>query len=144
MDSLSHAWKGTGTFYAYPPQALLPRLLHKVINEGVYDMVLITPLFPHASWWSTLLQVVTAVPVVLPCSRWVTTDPVGKPAWSHKWPLVAWRISGLLGYAKECRVTTRSTLYAWQIRRQIRSALGMRTTVRNEASLMAAIHDAMG
>jgi hypothetical protein len=145
VDSLSHAWKGTGTLYAYPPQALLPRLLHKVINEGVYDMVLITPLFPHASWWPTLLQVVTAVPVVLPCSRWVTTDPAGKPAWSHKWPLVAWRISGLLCYARECRVATQRTMYAWQIRRRIRSALGLRTTVRNEASLMmAATHDAMG
>jgi hypothetical protein len=63
VDSLSHAWNGHRTLYAYPPQALLPRLLHKVVNERVYDLVLVTPLFPNASWSPTLLQVSTGVPV---------------------------------------------------------------------------------
>jgi hypothetical protein len=145
VDSLSHAWDEIGTLYAYPPQALLPRILHKVINERIYDMVLITPLFPHASWWPTLLQVGTAVPVVLPRRRWVTTDPAGNPSWTQNWPLVAWRISGQLNYAKTCRKTIRHSLFEWQIRRQIRSVLGSSwATVRNETSLvMAATHDAM-
>jgi hypothetical protein len=144
VDSLSHAWGGAETLYAYPPQALLPRLLHKVINEEVYDMVLVTPLFPHASWWPTLLQVSTCVPVVLPCQNWVTTDPLGSPSWFHNWPLVVWRISGWLQYAKACRGSIRQHLYAWQIRRQVRSVLNERALVRNETSLiMAATHDAI-
>ena len=145
VDSLSHAWDGTGTLYAYPPQALLPRILHKVINERVYDMVLVTPLFPHASWWPTLLQVGTAVPIVLPRRRWVTTDPAGNPSWSQNWPLVAWRISGQLEYARKCRRYTQRNLFEWQIRHQIRSVLGSSwATVRNETSLMmAATHDAV-
>ena len=145
VDSLSHAWKWKSTLYAFPPQALLPRLLHKVIAEEVYDMVLVTPLFPHASWWPTLLQVSTGVPVVLPCQSWVTTDPLDSPSWFHAWPLVVWRISGGLQYAKTCRSTIRRKLYAWQIRRQVRSVLHARTLVRNETSLiMAATHDALG
>jgi hypothetical protein len=145
VDSLSHAWDGTGTLYAYPPQALLPRIFHKVINERVHDMVLVTPLFPHASWWPTLLQVGTAVPIVLPRRRWVTTDPAGNPSWSQNWPLVAWRISGQLEYARKCRRYTQRNLFEWQIRHQIRSVLGSSwATVRNETSLMmAATHDAV-
>jgi hypothetical protein len=88
VDSLSHAREGRDTFYAYPPHALLPRLLHKVTHERVHDMVLITPLFPQASWWPTLLQVTTEIPVVLPIRRWVTTNPVGNPSWTYTWPLL--------------------------------------------------------
>ncbi len=130
---------------AYPPQALLPRILHKVINERVHDMVLVTPLLLHASWWPTLLQVGTAVPIVLPRRHWVTTDPAGNPSWSQNWSLVAWRVSGQLEYARKCRRSTQRNLFEWQIRHQIRSVLGSSwATVRNETSLMmAATHDAV-
>ncbi len=73
VNSLSHSWHDERTLYAYPPQ--IPRTLQKIIAEAVFDLVLVTPLFPHAAWWPTLLQVSTAVPVVLHCGRWVTTDP---------------------------------------------------------------------
>jgi hypothetical protein len=144
VDSLSHAWHWKQTLYAYPPQALLPRLLHKVINERVYDLVVVTPLFPHALWWPTLLQVSTSIPVILPGQSWITTDPVGSPSWLNSWPLVIWRISGHLRYARACRQSIRRSLYEWQIRRQIRTLLWKGAPVRNEASLiMAATHDAI-
>ena len=144
VDSLSHAWGWQDTLYAYPPQALLPRLLHKVINEGVFDLVLVTPLFPHASWWPTLLQVSTCIPIVLPRKSWITTDPAGSPSWFHKWPLVMWRISGHLKYAVKCRYDVHQTMSTWQIRRRIRSILPTTALVRHEASLiMAATHDAV-
>ena len=144
VDSLSHAWNWGRTLYAYPPQALLPRLLHKVVNERVYDLVLVTPLFPHASWWPTLLQVSTGIPVVLPHRSWITTDPLGAPSWFHKWPLVIWRVSGHLKYAQACRQVVRRRFFDWQIRRQIRSLLNEGESVRHEASLMmAATHDAI-
>ena len=144
VDSLSHAWGWQDTLYAYPPQALLPRLLHKVINEGVLDLVLVTPLFPHAAWWPTLLQVSTCIPVVLPRKSWITTDPAGSPSWFHKWPLVMWRISGHLQYAVKCRYDIHQAMSTWQIRRRIRSILPATALVRHEASLiMAATHDAV-
>ena len=131
------------SLYAYPPPALIPRVLHKVINERVYDMVLVTPLFPHASWWPTLLQVSTSIPVVLPLRYWITTDPTGSPSWFHRWPLVVWRISGYLQYARACRITTRRNTYGWKIRQRIRSVLAIGAEVKHEASLiMAATHDA--
>ena len=142
VDSLSHAWQGQRTFYAYPPQALIPRALQKIIDEAVFDLVLVTPLFPHASWWPTLLQVSTAVPVVLPCRRWVTTDPAGNPSWRHAWPLVIWRVSGHLEYARGCRRGLRQRLYDEQIRQQVRSVIGYQTMVRNESALiMSVTHD---
>ena len=143
VDSLSHPWGWRTSLYAYPPPALIPSVLHKVINERVYDMVLVTPLFPHASWWPTLLQVSTSIPVVLPLRYWITTDPTGSPSWFHHWPLVVWRISGYLQYARACRITTRRNTYGWKIRQRIRSVLAIGAEVKHEASLiMAATHDA--
>ena len=143
VDSLSHPWWWRTSLYAYPPPTLIPRILHKVINERVYDMVLVTPLFPHASWWPTLLQVSTSIPVVLPHRHWITTDPTGSPSWFHHWPLVIWRISGYLQYARACRLATRRKRYGWQIKQQIRSVLTNGAEVKHEASLiMAATHDA--
>jgi hypothetical protein len=49
VDSLAHHWNWQDTLYAYPPQAILARVLQKVIRESVYDMVLVTPFFPQAS-----------------------------------------------------------------------------------------------
>jgi hypothetical protein len=143
VDSLSHAWHGEHTFYAYPPQALIPRTLQKVIAESVFDLVLVTPLFPYASWWPTLMQVSTAVPVVLPCQRWVTTDPAGDYSWRHKWPLVVWRVSGHVQYARDCRRSINNRYYYEQIKRQVRSVLRGQAMVRHEAALiMAVMHDA--
>ena len=143
VDSLSHAWHGTRTLYAYPPQALISMTLQKVIAESVFDMVLVTPLFPYASWWPTLMQVSTAVPVVLPCQRWVTTDPAGNHSWRHKWPLVVWRVSGHVQYARDCRRSIKQRYYYEQIKRQVRSVLRGQAMVRHEAALiMAVMHDA--
>jgi hypothetical protein len=143
VDSLSHAWHGNRTFYAYPPQALIPRTLQKVIAESVFDLILVTPLFPYASWWPTLMQVSTAVPVVLPCQRWVTTDPAGNHSWRHKWPLVVWRVSGHVQYARDCRRSIKQRYYYEQIKRQVRSVLRGQAMVRHEAALiMTVMHDA--
>ena len=142
VDSLSHHWWWRDTSYAYPPTALLQRLLQKVIYERVADLVLVTPLFPSASWWPTLMQLSAAVPVVMPCRRWVTTNHLGIPSWTHAWPLVAWRISGDTGYARDCRQTIRNDHYDGHIRQLIRSLIGSGPFLRHEGALFqAAIHD---
>ncbi len=142
VDSLLHHWRWADTSYAYPPTTLLPRLLQKVIYEQVADMVLITPLFPSATWWPTVMQVSTTVPIVMPCRYGTTTDPMGDPSWNHAWPLVAWRISGDTMYARKCRQDTVNLCYEWQIRRQIRTIIGSGTFSRHEGALLrAAVHD---
>ena len=141
VDSLSHAWPWRETLYAYPPQAIIARVLQKVITEAVYDLVLVTPCFPQASWWPTLLQLSTTIPVVLPCRPWVTTDPAGLPSWYNRWPLVLWRISGHIEYARQCRMTRRHDERR-HIRREIRLLVGKWAPVRHEDALLrAAIYD---
>ena len=141
VDCLSHAWPGRETLYAYPPQAVIARILQKVITESVYDLILATPCFPQASWWPTLLQLSTTPPVVLPCRPWVTSDPTGTSSWYHKWPLVLWRISGQRNYARQCRMATRQGRRQ-QIRREIRLLVGNWAPVRHEDALLrAAIYD---
>ena len=141
VDSLSHAWPWLETLYAYPPQAIIARVLQKVITEAVYDMVLVTPCFPHASWWPTLLQLSTTTPVVLPCRPWVTTDPRGFPSWYNRWPLVIWRISGHIDYARQCRTAVRKSRQ-WHIKRELRLLIGAWAPVRHEDALLrAAIYD---
>ena len=142
VDSLSHHWRWRDTSYAYPPTALLQRVLQKVIYEQVADLVLVTPLFPSATWWPTLMQVSTAIPIVMPCRQWATKDPLGRPSWNHAWPLVAWRISGDTEYARDCRQLTRDTCYDWQILRQSRSLIGSYTFLKHEGAILrAAVHD---
>ena len=142
VDSLAHQWNWKDTSYAYPPTALIQRVLQKLIHERVADMVLITPLFPSATWWPTLLQVCTSVPIVFPRKRWITTDPLGVPSWGHHWPLVAWRISGDTDYAHECRRRIGRQLYEWQIQKQLRKLVGFGTIIKHEDALLrAAIHD---
>jgi hypothetical protein len=105
-------------------------------------LVLVTPLFPSASWWPTLMQLGSAVPVVMPCQRWVTTNHMGVPSWTHAWPLVVWRISGDTRYARDCRQAIRNEHYGRQIRQQIRSLMGSGPLLRHEGALFqAAIHD---
>ena len=141
VDSLSHRWSWQETLYAYPPPALLPRVLQKVIRESVYEMVLVTPCFPQASWWPAVLQLSTTVPVVLPCRPWVTTDPAGLPSWYNKWPLVIWRISGHIGYARQCRAAIRH-YKRWQIQQWIRLVVGAGAFIRHEKALLrATIYD---
>jgi len=143
VDSLAHPWKWHQTVYAYPPTFLLSRVLQKVIQEHVYDMVLITPLFPLQSWWPILMETLTEVPIILPLKSWLTTDPAGQPTYSHSWPLIAWRISGDLQYARQRRDSMRygktaRDFQGW-IRYLARRFLTKKQQVRNENILIRSI-----
>ena len=89
VDSLAHKWNWKQTIYAYPPTFLLSRVLQKIIHERVYDMILITPLFPLQSWWPLLMETLVEAPMILPAKSWLTTDPAGQPTYRHVWPLIA-------------------------------------------------------
>jgi hypothetical protein len=93
VDSLAHRWHWKSTLYAYPPNFLLSRIMQKIIQERVYDVILITPLFPLQSWWPVLMEMLIELPLILPMRPAITRDPAGHPTYWHNWPMLAWRIS---------------------------------------------------
>ena len=63
VDALTTHWGGTWA-YAYPPHALLPKILSKD-----YIVLLIAPAFLQAQWFQTLLSLSIEIPVRLPANR---------------------------------------------------------------------------
>ena len=63
IDALTTHWGGTWA-YAYPPHALLPKILSKD-----YIILLITPAFLQAQWFQTLLSLSIKIPVRLPTNK---------------------------------------------------------------------------
>ena len=63
LDALTTHWGGTWA-YAYPPHALLPKILSKD-----YIVLLIAPAFLQAQWFQTLLSLSIEIPVRLPANR---------------------------------------------------------------------------
>ena len=64
VDAMSMSWKSLWA-YAFPPYALLPAILHKILQDQA-DIVLIAPLWPEARWFAKLLEMVVDVPRQLP------------------------------------------------------------------------------
>ena len=94
QDAFNHAWPKTGS-YAFPPWNLIPKVLQKINAESL-SLVLITPLWPRAVWYSHLLQMCTELPLLLPVSRHILKDPAGHypDTLKKKFQLVAWKLSG--------------------------------------------------
>jgi hypothetical protein len=131
VNSLHHIWDWQATIYAYPPVFLIPRVLQKVLQDKVFDLILIAPLWPSQSWWPTLMSVVTEIPLVLPHQPWITRDPGNRPTWYHTWPLVAFRISGDRDFVGSTRWKFRSRL---NVTRTI--SILSRNTIRNDEALV--------
>ena len=107
-----------------------PGLLQKVLTDVAHDLILILPVWPHQSWWPTLMGVLTEVPLILPHRRWITSDPSGQATWNHSWPLMACRVSGNQQYIRQMRYKFRHASY---IRRFVR--LLWKHPVRHETTL---------
>ena len=112
-DAFSISWKGEMT-YAFPPFCLIGRCLNKVRVDKA-QMIIITPVWQGQPWYSTLLQMTTADPVLLPELETLLTDPNGEihPLLrSRALKLAAWRISG---------VTQETLRYQQQLRNYYRT-----------------------
>ena len=131
VDSLSYGWNWQETTYAYPPIFLINRVLQKILTDGAYDLILILPVWPHQSWWPTLMGVLTEVPIILPHRRWITSDPSGQATWNHSWPLMACRVSGNQQYIRQMHYKFR---HSSSIRRFVR--LLWKHPVRHETTLI--------
>ena len=93
-DAFLQSWDGLQA-YAFPPVAIIPRVLAKLWASTGTELTLVAPHWAQRPWFSDLLQLSLAPPVVLP-SR---PDLLRLPRSRHLYPdlrrlrLHAWRLS---------------------------------------------------
>ena len=82
--------------YTFPPFCLISRILQKVGQERTTSMLLITSRWNNQSWYSSLFQMSTETPVILPRINSLLKDPLRKehPLITNKnLRLEAWKTS---------------------------------------------------
>lgn len=83
IDAFQQDWRTQG-LYLYPPWKLIPRVLKKIKQQKLTDVVLVTPLWPSQYWYPMILQMKHRA------------DPI---IWkvNQRWSLAAWRLSTTIG-----------------------------------------------
>lgn len=95
VDAFHISWADLQA-YAFPPFCLLGRCLQKIVREQA-TIVLIAPLWAHQPWYPALLEALVDIPLLLPLSDSLLTDPFGQvhPLMaSNSLRLAAWKVSG--------------------------------------------------
>ena len=93
-DAFLQSWDGLQA-YAFPPVAIIPHVLAKLRASTGTELTLVAPHWAQCPWFSDLLQLSLAPPVVLPSRR----DLLRLPRSRHLYPdlprlrLHAWRLS---------------------------------------------------
>lgn len=98
VDAFAQNWSGL-LGYAFPPFILIGRVIRKAVRDGA-SLLLITPLWPSQAWFPLALTFSKELPVVLPQSPYLITDPEGRPSpllRNQSFYLLAWRISPPFG-----------------------------------------------
>ena len=94
VDSLSHSWDNI-IAYAYPPPALIPKVLEKIQTEKC-TVILIAPAWPSRQWYPKLLNLLTDFPRKIRSTRKLLKQPISNIF--HQNPeflqLHAWKLSG--------------------------------------------------
>ena len=65
-DAFRHPWDDLD-LYAFPPFALVGRVITRVQQSSRVAMTLVAPLWPEKEWFADLLLLLTQPPLVLPC-----------------------------------------------------------------------------
>lgn len=63
VDAFSQKWLGEH-FYAFPPFSVIPKTLQKIEEEGATGL-LVVPLFTTQAWFTKLLRLLVAQPVII-------------------------------------------------------------------------------
>ena len=93
-DAFLQSWDGLQA-YAFPPVAIIPRVLAKLRASTGTVLTLVAPHWAQRPWFSDLLQLLLAPPVILPARQ----DLLRLPRSRHLYPdlrrlrLHAWRLS---------------------------------------------------
>ena len=93
-DAFLQSWAGLQA-YAFPPVSIIPRVLAKLRASTGTELTLLAPHWAQRPWFSVLLQLSLALPVILPARP----DLLRLPRSRHLYPdlrrvrLRAWRLS---------------------------------------------------
>ena len=93
-NAFSINWGCCWSSYAFPPPVLLHKVLQKICQDRA-RVILIAPMWPMRSWYSSILNMLVQSPLILPrrpdlLSQFKILHP--KP---HSFKLAAWRVSGI-------------------------------------------------
>lgn len=97
VDAMQHSWVNENG-WANPPFSLISRILQKVTREGS-TVTLVAPLWPAQPWFTTLVNMLVDVPILLPTRTDLFLPPAAfrhrlKTTRTPKWLSLAWRVSG--------------------------------------------------
>ena len=96
QDAFQANWFGV-LGYLYPPVKLIPIVLQKIVRDRA-TAILIAPHWPRRIWYSRLLNLVIAVPRLLPARQDLLSQTRAGEVIYHPQPellrLVAWKVSG--------------------------------------------------
>ena len=74
-DAMKQEWSNRGLAYAFPPFALINRILYKVQQEKLESLLIITPTWPTQTWYPRLLAMSIKDPLLLPRHHKLLTNP---------------------------------------------------------------------
>ena len=98
--------------YIFPPFSLIPKVLQKVQDDKVRNVILIVPMWATQPWFPTLLNLLTDLPVMLPNKQnllRLTHNNAVHPLCKRKLFLVACNISGVTSKVKDFQKTLSNT-----------------------------------
>ena len=95
-DAFRHPWDDLD-LYAFPPFALVGRVIARVQQSSRVAMTLVAPLWPEKEWFADLLLLLTQPPLVLPCWDRLLRQPHCNlfHQGAHALSLHAWRLSSV-------------------------------------------------
>ena len=93
-DAFRHPWDDLD-LYAFPPFALVGRVIARVQQSSRVAMTLVAPLWPEKEWFADLLLLLTQPPLALPCWDKLLRQPHCSLFHKgvHALKLHAWRLS---------------------------------------------------
>ena len=109
-DAFAHPWDDLDV-YAFPPFALLSRVIARVRESSRLEMTLVAPLWPAKEWFADLLLLLTQPPLALP--RW--NRLLRQPHFDrfhqgvHALNLHAWRLSSVTSESRAFREELRES-----------------------------------
>ena len=94
VDAFLYNWDHQ-TLYAFPPFAVIRKVLNKLLASQETTLILVAPFWPQKEWFPDLLQAAIATPRRLPPRRDLLRQPhIHRFHHTlHALPLVAWRLS---------------------------------------------------
>lgn len=93
IDAMAQRWSSR-TLWINPPFHLMSSVVSKLVVDRPRMAVLLTPEWPHTSWWRTLARLAVASTLHHPADvvEWGPTTNLPEPLRNPKWMLRAWLI----------------------------------------------------